>query len=108
MFWNDLRYARRCGAILLRQLRERIGKLLPGARLETLDLAVDRSRGVPASGDGDAAVVSWSWWNYRFRRDPSTLGTRIFVNDAPKIVVGVAPRGWTRWSRCAMSSTACG
>jgi len=63
---------------------------------------------VPASGDGDAAVVSWSWWNHRFRRDPSTLGTRIFVNDAPKTVVGVAPRGWTRWSRCAMSSTACG
>jgi predicted permease len=49
---------------------------------------------VPASGDGEAAVVSWSWWNNRFHRDPSILGKRIFVNDAPKTIVGVAPRGY--------------
>ena len=49
---------------------------------------------VPASGDGEAAVVSWSWWNKRFHRDPAILGKRIFVNDAPKTIVGVAPRGY--------------
>jgi predicted permease len=49
---------------------------------------------VPASGDGEAAVVSWSWWNNRFHRDPAILGKRIFVNDAPKTIVGVAPRGY--------------
>ena len=49
---------------------------------------------VPAKGDGEAAVVSWSWWNKRFHRDPSVLGKRIYVNDAPKIIVGVAPRGY--------------
>ncbi len=49
---------------------------------------------VPESGDGDAAVVSWPWWNTRFHRDPAIIGTRIFVNDAPKIIVGVAPRGY--------------
>ncbi|HYL78855.1 MAG TPA: ABC transporter permease [Bryobacteraceae bacterium] len=50
---------------------------------------------VPASGDGEAAaVVSWSWWNSRFHRDPGILGKRIFVNDAPKTIVGVAPRGY--------------
>jgi predicted permease len=49
---------------------------------------------VPASGDGEAAVVSWSWWNTRFHRDPAIVGKRIFVNDAPKTIVGVAPRGY--------------
>ena len=49
---------------------------------------------VPASGEAEAAVVSWSWWNSRFDRDPSILGKRIFVNDAPKTIVGVAPRGY--------------
>jgi putative ABC transport system permease protein len=46
---------------------------------------------VPASGDGDVAVVSWSYWNRQLQRDPAILGKRIFYNDAPKIVIGVAP-----------------
>ncbi|MGC4055750.1 MAG: ABC transporter permease [Paludibaculum sp.] len=50
---------------------------------------------VPASGEGEAAVVSWSWWNSRFHRDPSILGKRIFVNDRPRTIVGVAPRGYS-------------
>jgi putative ABC transport system permease protein len=50
---------------------------------------------VPASGEAEAAIVSWSWWNTRFHRDPSILGKRIFVNDAPKTIVGVAPRGYS-------------
>ncbi|HKW97482.1 MAG TPA: ABC transporter permease [Bryobacteraceae bacterium] len=50
---------------------------------------------VPASGEGEAAVVSWSWWNSRFHRDPSILGKRILVNDQPRTIVGVAPRGYS-------------
>ena len=50
---------------------------------------------VPASGEGEAAVVSWSWWNSRLHRDPSILGKRIFVNDQPRTIVGVAPRGYS-------------
>ncbi|MGO9256562.1 MAG: ABC transporter permease [Bryobacteraceae bacterium] len=46
----------------------------------------------PASGDGDVAVVSWSYWNRRFHRDPAILGKRLFYNDEPKIIIGVAPR----------------
>ena len=49
---------------------------------------------VPASGDGDVAVVSWSYWDRRFQRDPAILGKRFFYNDAPKIVIGVAPRNY--------------
>jgi putative ABC transport system permease protein len=49
---------------------------------------------IPASGDGDVAVVSWSYWDRRFHRDPAILGKRIFYNDAPKIVIGVAPRAY--------------
>jgi predicted permease len=45
-----------------------------------------------AGGDGDVAVVSWSYWNRRFHRDPAILGKRLFYNDASKIVIGVAPR----------------
>jgi len=46
---------------------------------------------IPASGDGDVAVVSWSYWNRRLQRDPAILGKRIYYNDAPKIIIGVAP-----------------
>jgi predicted permease len=49
---------------------------------------------IPASGDGDVAVVSWSYWDRRFHRDPAILGQRIFYNDAPKIIIGVAPRSY--------------
>jgi predicted permease len=48
----------------------------------------------PASGDGDVAVVSWAYWNRRFHRDPAILGKRILYNDAPKIIIGVAPRAY--------------
>jgi predicted permease len=48
----------------------------------------------PANGDGDVVVVSWSYWDRRFQRDPAILGKRIFYNDAPKIVIGVAPRNY--------------
>ena len=53
-----------------------------------------RPEDVPASGDGDVAVVSWSYWDRRFQRDPAILGKRISYNDAPKIVIGVAPRNY--------------
>jgi predicted permease len=47
---------------------------------------------VPANGTGDVAVVSWSYWNRRFHRDPAILGKRIFYNDTLKTIIGVAPR----------------
>jgi predicted permease len=50
---------------------------------------------VPLSGEGDVVVVSWRYWDGRFHRDPAILGQRIFVNDAPKTIVGVAPRAYT-------------
>ena len=53
-----------------------------------------RPEDVPASGDGDVAVVSWSYWDRRFQRDPAILGRRIFYQEAPKIVIGVAPRNY--------------
>jgi len=49
---------------------------------------------IPAGGDGDVAVVSWSYWDRRFHRDPAILGKRIFYNEAPKIIIGVAPRAY--------------
>ncbi|MFN7997964.1 MAG: ABC transporter permease [Bryobacteraceae bacterium] len=50
---------------------------------------------VPANGDADVVVVSWDYWNRRFRRDPAALGKRIFVNGEPKTITGIAPRGYS-------------
>jgi len=48
-----------------------------------------------APHDGDVVVVSWSFWNRRFHRDPAILGRRIFVGADPKTIIGVAPRAYT-------------
>ena len=50
---------------------------------------------VPATGDGDVVVVSWQYWNSRLNGDPALVGKRIYVNNAPKTVIGVAPRAYT-------------
>jgi putative ABC transport system permease protein len=76
-----------------------IAENVPGNYFRVLGLkpAIGRLIGaedVPASGDGEVAVVSWSYWNRRFHRDPAILGKRIFYIDAPKIIVGVAPRAY--------------
>lgn len=49
----------------------------------------------PAKPEGAVAVMSWSLWNSRFRRDPSVIGKRIFVNDTPAIIAGIAAREFT-------------
>ena len=73
-------------------LEDRARELLSGARVEARDRPVDRPRGCPATGEGNVAVVSWSYWRPRLHRDPAVLGKRIFYNDAPKTIIGVAPR----------------
>ena len=50
---------------------------------------------VPASGMGNVVVISWSYWNSRFNRNPAILGKRIFVADQPKTIIGVASRRYT-------------
>ncbi len=72
---------------------------VPGNYFRVLGLkpAIGRLSGpedVPAGGDGDVLVVSWSYWNRRFHRDPGILGKRIWYNDSPKTVIGVAPRDY--------------
>jgi predicted permease len=49
-----------------------------------------------AGSEGAAvAVLSWSYWDRRFHRDPSTVGARILVDNTPLTVIGVAPRPFT-------------
>jgi predicted permease len=50
---------------------------------------------VPPSGDGTVVVVSWRYWTTRLHSDPSALGKRIWYEDAPKTIIGVAPRTYT-------------
>jgi predicted permease len=54
-----------------------------------------------APGDDDAqaaaapvAVVSWPYWKNRFNLDPGIVGKRIFVENVPATIVGVAPAGF--------------
>jgi predicted permease len=49
----------------------------------------------PADGVAQVAVLSWSYWNSRFHRDPAVIGKRIFVRDRPVTVIGIAPAAYT-------------
>jgi putative ABC transport system permease protein len=49
----------------------------------------------PADGVAQVAVLSWSYWNSRFHRDPAVIGKRIFVKDQPVTVIGIAPAAYT-------------
>ena len=44
------------------------------------------------AGDPAVAVVSWSYWDSRWQRSPSILGSRIVVDGVAATVIGVAPR----------------
>jgi predicted permease len=49
----------------------------------------------PADGVAQVVVLSWSYWNSRFHRDPAVIGKRIFVRDQPVTVIGIAPAAYT-------------
>jgi predicted permease len=49
---------------------------------------------VPAKGDATVVVVSWSYWETRLHKDPAVIGKRIWYEDAPKTIIGVAPRDY--------------
>jgi putative ABC transport system permease protein len=49
----------------------------------------------PADGVAQVAVLSWSYWNSRFNRDPAVIGKRIFVRDKPITVIGIVPATYT-------------
>lgn len=49
----------------------------------------------PTDSGGQVAVLSWSYWNSRFNRDPAVIGKRIFVRDRPVTVIGIAPAAYT-------------
>lgn len=49
----------------------------------------------PADGVAQVAVLSWSYWNSRFNRDPAVIGKKIFVRYKPVTVIGIAPATYT-------------
>ena len=61
--------------------------------------------------DGNVAVVSWAYWNSRFKRDPSIVGKHIVIDSVPATIVGVISRDfagmelgskWDVWLPLAM------
>jgi predicted permease len=43
------------------------------------------------TGNRDAVILTWRFWNRRFNGDPSIVGRVIDINDTPTEVVGVLP-----------------
>jgi putative ABC transport system permease protein len=60
--------------------------------------AIGRLIGPPEDriGSPDAAVVviSSTYWQSRFNRDPAVVGKTLIVNEVPATIIGVAPRGF--------------
>jgi predicted permease len=44
---------------------------------------------------GSLAVLSYSFWERQFGRDPGVLGRTVIVNRSPCRVIGIAPRGFS-------------
>jgi predicted permease len=79
--------------------------LVSGNYFSVLELVPRAGRAIVAAddeGDGAAvAVISDRYWQRRFRRSPSALGTPIALNGHAYTIVGIAPAGfdgdWIGW-----------
>ena len=60
---------------------------------QTLTPANDRTRGV-AAGDEQVAVISNSYWQSKFARDPAAIGKSITINGGVFSIIGVTPPGF--------------
>ena len=58
---------------------------------QTLNPTNDR---IQSSIDRQVAVISDSFWQRRFGRDPAVIGRNIIVNGAPIDIIGVTPPGF--------------
>lgn len=60
--------------------------------------AIGRLIGPPEDQFGSASatvsVISWSYWEHRFNRDPAVLGKSLIVNGVSTTIVGVTPSGF--------------
>jgi predicted permease len=45
-------------------------------------------------GGSPVAVISYQYWQQNFGGDPAVVGRKLDINQAPFIIVGVAPRGF--------------
>jgi predicted permease len=45
-----------------------------------------------APGDSPVVVISYKYWEDRFGKDPSVLGSTVRINGSPFTVIGVGPR----------------
>lgn len=57
-------------------------------------LGVEPALGRAIAGEGSVAVVSWLYWANKFHKDPDIVGKKIFVEDQPATIIGVAPRSF--------------
>lgn len=47
-----------------------------------------------SEGAGPVAVISYEYWSTQFSRSPAVLGSKVFVNNTPVTIIGVAQQGF--------------
>ena len=45
-------------------------------------------------GADQVAVLSFELWQRRYGSDPNILGSKVVIDDKPRTIVGVMPRGF--------------
>ena len=72
------------------------GQYVSGSYFSTLGVRAVAGRTFTAEddkvpGQHPVAVISYSYWEGRFARDPSAVGKTIYLNGNPFTVIGVTP-----------------
>ena len=73
------------------------GDMVSGNFFSGLGVRMARGRGFSAEDESTSAsvlVLSYDFWARRFDRDPSVIGSTIYVKSVPFTVAGVAARGF--------------
>jgi predicted permease len=74
------------------------GELVSGNFYVALGISPAIGRALSDDDDREAALpvctISYRYWQARFALDPSVVGKKIAINNAPFTVVGVEPRGF--------------
>ncbi|MBO0801137.1 MAG: ABC transporter permease, partial [Blastocatellia bacterium] len=73
------------------------GRLVSGNYFNVLGISPVLGRTFSAEedkGDSPVVVISYKYWEDRFGKDPSVLGSRVGINGSPFTVIGVGPRNF--------------
>ncbi|HWD97421.1 MAG TPA: ABC transporter permease, partial [Bryobacteraceae bacterium] len=70
------------------------GEYVTGDYFPVLGIDAARGRLIGPTDASPVAVLSWSFWDRAFHRDPAVLGRSVAVGDLSVTLIGVAPEGF--------------